>query len=85
MSNDSPIPKRLREARTLAGLSQEKLGVLAGIDELSANPRMNQYENGVHAPNYGTMKRIAKALKIPTPYFYAEEDGMAKWILQYKE
>ena len=29
--------KRLKEARLRAGLSQEKLGVLAGIDEASAS------------------------------------------------
>ena len=38
--------KRLKEARLRSGLSQEKLGVLAGIDEASASARMNQYERG---------------------------------------
>jgi len=34
--------KRLKEARLRAGLSQYKLGVLAGLDEASSSARMNQ-------------------------------------------
>jgi DNA-binding XRE family transcriptional regulator len=39
---------RLKEARIAAGLSQERLGVVAGIEEASASARMNQYERGKH-------------------------------------
>ncbi|HFC9173642.1 TPA: hypothetical protein ACF0O3_002514 [Legionella pneumophila] len=39
---DSSVPKRLKEARKIAGLSQRKLGVDSGMDEFSAGPRMNQ-------------------------------------------
>ena len=42
------IALRLKEARLRLGLSQEKLGVLAGIDEFSASARINQYERGKH-------------------------------------
>ncbi len=45
------LSKRLREARAAAGISQEQLGILAGIDEFSASARMNQYERGKHSPN----------------------------------
>ena len=37
----SVFSKRLKEARRENGLSQERLGVLAGIDEMSASARMN--------------------------------------------
>ncbi|MDM7213897.1 transcriptional regulator, partial [Klebsiella pneumoniae] len=30
------IPKRLKDARLRAGLTQEKLGVMAGIEEATA-------------------------------------------------
>ena len=46
------LTKRLKEARLRAGLSQEKLGILAGIDEASASVRMNQYEKGKHTPDF---------------------------------
>lgn len=77
------LAKRLKEARTRAGLSQERLGVLAGIDEMSASARMNQYERGKHAPDFGTISRIAAALNVPTAYFYAQEDEVAELLVRF--
>ncbi|AOW57843.1 TPA: helix-turn-helix transcriptional regulator [Legionella pneumophila] len=71
---ESLFPKRLNEAHIAAGLSQKQLGISAGIDEFSANPRINQYETGKHMPDFTTLKRLTKALPISTAYFYAEED-----------
>lgn len=81
MGQGSVIAKRLKEARERAGLSQKRLGVLAGIDEFSASPRMNQYERGKHVPNPAFIQRLGRALKVPTPYFYAEDDMLAALIL----
>jgi len=75
-----PVSKRLREARTVAGLSQKLLGIAAGIDEFSASARMNQYETGKHTPDYSTLNSIAKVLKLPVAYFYAETDELAELI-----
>jgi transcriptional regulator with XRE-family HTH domain len=72
--------KRLKEARTIAGLSQERLGVLAGIDEMSASARMNQYERGKHQPDYSIVEKIAEVLNVPEAYFYAKEDELA-WLI----
>jgi transcriptional regulator with XRE-family HTH domain len=72
--------KRLKEARCEAGLSQERLGVLAGIDEMSASARMNQYERGKHEPDFSMVVRIARALNMPSSYFYAEGDDEAKLL-----
>jgi transcriptional regulator with XRE-family HTH domain len=72
--------KRMKEARTRAGLSQERLGVLAGIDEMSASSRMNQYEKGKHEPDFTMVERIAKVLNVPESYFYAKDDEAA-WLL----
>lgn len=76
----SVFSKRLKEARTEAGLSQEALGVLAGIEEASASSRMNQYERGKHEPDFSMVERIAKALNIPESYLYARDDSAA-WML----
>jgi transcriptional regulator with XRE-family HTH domain len=77
---DSPIPKRLKEARKAAKLSQKKLGIAAGMDEFSASARLNHYEKGRHTPDYSMLKRIANVLKLPVAYFYAESDELAQWI-----
>ncbi|MBF0370484.1 MAG: helix-turn-helix transcriptional regulator [Magnetococcales bacterium] len=77
----TPIPKRLREARKRAKLSQANLGVTAGMDPSGASARMNQYERDTHVPDYQTLKRIADVLETPVPYFYAEDDLLAEVIL----
>ena len=53
---------------------------MAGIDQFSSSARMNQYETDKHVPDFGTIKRIAKVLKIPTAYFYCEDDELAEVI-----
>ncbi len=80
----TPISQRLKLARTEAGLSQKTLGIMAGIDQFSASARMNQYETEKHVPDFGTIKRIAKVLNIPTAYFYCEEDELAKVIKEWQ-
>jgi len=81
--NNSPIGKRLKEARKAAGYSQKKLGIQAGMDEFSASARMNHYEKGRHTPDYSMLKRIAMVLKLPVAYFYAESDELAQWIVLF--
>lgn len=83
MDNTSVVAKRLLEARLASGLSQKKLGIAAGIDEFSASPRINQYERGVHVPDYSTVERLASVLNVPTPFFYTRDDDLAKLILRY--
>jgi transcriptional regulator with XRE-family HTH domain len=81
MGDTSTFAKRLREARTRAGLSQKQLGITAGIDAFSSSPRINQYERGKHAPDYATAQRLARVLKVPTPYLYCDDDMVAEVIL----
>lgn len=69
--------KRLKEARKARGISQERLGIDAGIEPASASARMNQYEKGVHQPSENVVKQIAAALNLPVPYFYCEDDETA--------
>lgn len=80
---DSPLCRRLKEARLSAGFSQKKLGIAAGMDEFSASARMNHYEIGRHTPDYSTLKRIAEVLQLPVAYFYAESDTLAELIMRY--
>jgi transcriptional regulator with XRE-family HTH domain len=77
------IAKRLREARERKGISQERLGVLAGIDEFSASARINQYERGKHVPAFEISKRLAAALGVPPEYLYAEDDRTARLLLAF--
>lgn len=77
------VAKRLKAARKKVGLSQEHLGVLAGIDEASASARMNQYERGKHVPDIGTAQRIADALNVPLAYLYAVDDDEAELLLKF--
>lgn len=76
---------RLKAARKVSGLTQETLGVEAGIDEFSASSRMNQYERGKHWPDYGTACRIAKALKMDPAYFYAKSDSVAELLAAWSQ
>ncbi|MCG9710325.1 helix-turn-helix domain-containing protein [Pseudoalteromonas sp. Isolate3] len=82
-NNESPFPKRLKEARKQKGLTQKQLGVLTGMDEFSASARMNQYEKGVHAPDFKTVKALAKVLDVPTAFLFCEEDELAETIANY--
>ena len=82
-SNLPLFARRLKTARTRARLTQVQLGVGAGIDEASASARINQYERGKHWPDFGTVKRLATVLQVPTAYFYTEEDALADLVLRY--
>lgn len=77
----SIIARRIREARQRLGISQERLGVLAGIDEFSASARINQYERDKHRPDLETTIRLAAVLGVPTPFFYTEDDALAELLL----
>jgi transcriptional regulator with XRE-family HTH domain len=83
MTDTSPIPKRLKEARLRADISQKELGILAGIDEFSASPRINQYEKGKHTPDFLTLERLGEVLGVPVPYFFTRDDHLAELILIY--
>jgi transcriptional regulator with XRE-family HTH domain len=79
----SVFAKRLKEARLRKGLSQERLGVLAGIDEMSSSARMNQYERGKHQPDWLTAERLAAVLEVPVAFFYATSDDEAALLLKF--
>jgi len=80
IESQSPLPKRLKEARKKIGISQKELGILAGVDEFSASARINQYEKGKHSPDFSIAKRLATILKIPTSFLYEENDDIAAML-----
>lgn len=80
MDKKNCIAKRLKEARLAFGVSQKKLGIMAGIDEHSASARMNQYETGKHIPNFLTLQNIGKALGCPVAFFYSDDDMISEII-----
>ncbi|MEI2265906.1 helix-turn-helix domain-containing protein [Erwinia sp. CGal63] len=75
------IPARLKAARLRARLTQEKLGVLAGIEEETARSRVSQYEGGIHRPTFETMCAFARVLNVPECYFYTLDDEFAETVL----
>ncbi|POW54634.1 transcriptional regulator [Candidatus Pantoea alvi] len=79
------VPARLREARHRANLTQEKLGVLVGIDESTARSRISYYESGTNSPSFDTARKIARVLNVPVSYLYTpeDEDELAQIILGF--
>ncbi|EFT4045062.1 helix-turn-helix transcriptional regulator, partial [Salmonella enterica] len=53
------VPKRLKEAREAAGLSQEKLSELVGVEGINPRSRMSNYEAGRFAPSFEFVCRVA--------------------------
>lgn len=76
------VPKRLRAAREAAKMTQEKLGVLVGIDESTARSRISQYEHGTYRPDFDTACRIARVLDVPEGYLFILDDGLAEELLK---
>ncbi|MBI0440251.1 XRE family transcriptional regulator [Dickeya dianthicola] len=76
------LPIRLKTARLRANLTQEKLGVLAGIEEATARSRISQYESGIHRPTFEMMCAFAKVLNVPECYFYTVDDDFSEIILK---
>ncbi|MHC8398804.1 helix-turn-helix domain-containing protein [Pseudomonas sp. MDT1-17] len=77
------LGKRIKQARVLAGLSQEGLGLQAGLDEMSASTRMNRYELGKRVPNPDFMERLGRVLNVPASYFYAVDDDEAELLVKF--
>ena len=75
--------RRLREARRLAGMPQDKLGVQIGLDEHTASARISRYETGVHEPPFEIAVKLAEVLRLPAAYFYCEDEDLAGVVLAW--
>lgn len=79
----SVLAKRLKDARLQSGLSQEQLGLQAGLEVESASARMNRYERGTRVPSVELIERIGSVLNLPLTYFYASDDGEANLVILF--
>lgn len=84
-SHNEVFSRRLKAARLAKGLSQKQLGILAGIDEFVASPRINRYEKGIHQANIEIVQQLARVLEVPLAYFYAEDDDLATLIAAWNK
>lgn len=83
--NPTVFSRRLRQARLRLDLPQDKLGVLAGLDEAASSARISRYESGVHEPSVQFAEALAKVLGISAAYFYCGDDRLADIILRYAD
>jgi transcriptional regulator with XRE-family HTH domain len=80
----SPLPQRLKSARKLAKLTQEKLSNKLGFDDRShGTARISQYETGKHAPDFAMAKKMADALGVPVAYLYCDDESLAEFIFEW--
>lgn len=79
----SVLAKRLKEARLRAGLSQERLGIEAGLDPMSASTRMNRYELGKRMPDPLVVEQLAAILRVPVAYLHSVDDEEAELLLKF--
>lgn len=71
---DIHVGNRVRQRRTLMGLSQEKL---AGSLDLTFQ-QVQKYERGANRIGAGRLYQLARALEVPVTYFFEEleEEGV---------
>lgn len=82
-SKASTLSRRLRQARQMHNLPQDKLGVMVGLEESSSSARMSRYESGIHEPPVPFVEAIAAVLGISTAFFYCADDRLAEVIRLY--
>ncbi|MCD2165053.1 helix-turn-helix domain-containing protein [Comamonas koreensis] len=80
-STATVLGRRMRARREDLGWSQEKVGVLIGIDESASRARISRYELGTHEPPIKTARLIAEVLQVPLAYLYCEDDDSARLLL----
>ncbi len=64
------IGKRLRDARVLRGLSQERLGKMVGV----SSQQVQKYENGTNRLSPARMKQFAASLAVTINYLFGATD-----------
>lgn len=75
---DVHVGKRLRQRRTLLGMSQEKLGELLGL----TFQQVQKYERGTNRIGSSRLFRLACILDVPVSYFFEglQEDGTVSGV-----
>ena len=65
---DQHVGRRLRERRTMLGITQSQLATLIGV----TYQQEHKYEKGVNRISAGRLHAIAQALHVGTDYFFME-------------
>ena len=63
---DAHIGRKLRERRTVRGMSQERLGQLLSV----SFQQIQKYERGVSRLGPGRLREIGRVLDVPITYFF---------------
>ncbi len=71
---DRHVGQRVKLARALAGVTQEKLGEAVGI----TFQQVQKYEKGVNRIGAGRLQQIADALGTTVDFFFEGGPGLAK-------
>ncbi len=67
---DTHVGKRLRQRRTMMGLSQEAVAKAVGI----TFQQVQKYEKGTNAMNSGRLYEFARFMNVPVAYFFEGMD-----------
>ena len=68
MARRTVLHRRIRELRLRAGMSQEDLADVLGIDKTS----VSHWELGMSAPKHRRLDRVARALGVSVAELYVE-------------
>lgn len=71
---DVHVAKRLRAARQIAGVSQEKAAKLFGI----TFQQIQKYENGSNRVSAGKLALLAQFYKLPVTWFFEGDPGLSE-------
>ncbi len=69
---DIHVGRRLRQRRTLLGLSQDKLGRAVGL----TFQQIQKYERGANRIGASRLLQFSRALTVPVAYFFEDAPGL---------
>lgn len=65
------------------GISQEQLGLRAGLEVESASACINRYERGTRVPDIDLLEKIGVVLDRPVTYFFTKSDEEAELLTAF--
>jgi len=75
------ISQRIRQARTIAGLSQDEVvQALDGRGVSLTKAALSKYERGSSVPRASLLKQLGEVLCVPAEYFLREPDVSIEWF-----
>jgi Zn-dependent peptidase ImmA (M78 family)/DNA-binding XRE family transcriptional regulator len=75
------ISQRIRQARTIAGLSQDEVvRALGGRSVPLTKAALSKYERGASVPRASLLKQLGAVLRVPAEYFLREPGVSIAWI-----